>query len=340
MTFLRDYAGPPVKIMEVCGTHTASIFKNGIRSLISPQIKLISGPGCPVCVTPAAYIDAAVDVAQQEQVVLLTFGDMVKVPGTKGSLGEAKAAGAAIKVIYSPLQALELAARKPETLFVVAAVGFETTVPVYALLLAKCIEAGLTNVKLLTALKTVMPALAWICRSEPDIDGFLCPGHVSVITGATAYRPLAANYGKPFVIAGFGAEHILAAVYEIVKLIRADQPLLRNLYTNVVREEGNPVAQELIARYFTPAAAHWRGIGEIGASGLVLKDEFRHYDVPYAPGNCLATDAPGCACGQVITGRIDPAECPLFGQVCTPSRPQGPCMVSAEGACGIWFRNR
>ena len=217
--YLKAYDGPPIKLMEVCGTHTSSIFKNGIRSLISPKITLISGPGCPVCVTPTAYIDQCIRYAMQENHVLLTFGDMMKVPGTEGSLSDMKGKGAKVELMYSPFEAVEKAERHPDITWVVAAVGFETTAPSYALMMQQAVEKGIRNIRLVTALKTVIPALRWICENQMDIDGFICPGHVSVIIGSKPYEALAREYKKPFVIAGFEAEHILAVIYDLVRQI-------------------------------------------------------------------------------------------------------------------------
>lgn len=338
--YLKAYDGPPVKLMEVCGTHTASIFKNGIRSLISDKIKLISGPGCPVCVTPAAYIDRAIELSRIPQHVLLTFGDMMKVPGSTQSLAEAKAEGAKVELMYSPLDALRKAVQHPETVYVVAAVGFETTIPLYALLVEQATLQGISNVKLLTALKTVIPALQWICQSEPEIDGFICPGHVSVIVGLEPYQPLAEVYHKPFVIAGFEAEHILVVLYDLMQQIAAHQGRAHNLYPNAVRDEGNLAAQALIDRYFQPEAAVWRGIGEIAGSGMYLRPAYAAFDLGSRGLTSDVTRSTACRCGSVIIGKINPDECPLFGQVCTPTNAQGPCMVSSEGSCGVWYKHR
>lgn len=337
--YLQEYDGPQIKLMEVCGTHTASIFKNGIRSLISDRIKLISGPGCPVCVTPAAYIDKAIELSKKDGHILLTFGDMMKVPGASQSLAEAKAEGAKVEIMYSPLEAIDKAKNNPDKVYVVAAVGFETTVPPYALLIQKALQENVTNVRLLTALKTIVPALEWVCNSEPDIDGFICPGHASVIVGAIAYEPLAEQFKKPFVIAGFEAEHILTVIYDIVKQIKEHRSKVHNLYPNVVRNEGNVAARKLIEAYFEPGAAVWRGLGKIDGSGLYLRKEYESFDAGSFGLDADVARSKNCACGAVIIGRISPNECPMFGKVCTPTSPQGPCMVSAEGACGIWYKN-
>lgn len=338
--YLSSYRGKKLKIMEVCGTHTSSIFKNGIRDLISSDIKLISGPGCPVCVTPASFIDRCVEYARREGHTLLTFGDMMKVPGSEGSLSEAKGRGdASIEIMYSPFEALEKAEKNREKIYVIAAVGFETTVPAYGLLLKEAESRGIKNLKLVTAMKTIVPALRWICENQEDIDGFICPGHVSVITGSVIYNELAEKYGKPFVVAGFEAEHILAALYRIIRQIEEGRGRTENLYTNAVKTGGNQKALEVTEEVFETGPAMWRGLGIIEDSGLYLKERFSEYD---GGSRDLYRDMElpeGCRCGDVIVGKINPDQCPMFGKGCSPLRPFGPCMVSAEGACGIWYRN-
>ena len=338
--YLKSYDGRELKLMEVCGTHTAAIFKNGIRSLISPKIKLISGPGCPVCVTPTAYIDKCIEYAMMPNHVLLTFGDMMKVPGTNESLSEAKGRGAAnIQLMYSPFEAVEKAQQHPELTYAVAAVGFETTAPAYALMIQEAVKKGISNIKLVTALKTAIPALHWICENQEDIDGFICPGHVSVITGSRVYDELASLYRKPFVVTGFEAEHILASLYRIVKQIEKNDGHTENLYRNAVKDDGNPKALAVMEKVLQTGPAMWRGLGIIEDSGLYLKDEYAEFDGGsfelYADMELPA----GCGCADVIVGRINPDQCPMFGEKCTPLKPFGPCMVSSEGACGIWYRN-
>lgn len=336
--YLKEYDGPEIKLMEVCGTHTASIFKSGIRSLISPKIKLISGPGCPVCVTPTAYIDKCIEYATMDNHVLLTFGDMMKVPGTAGSLSDMKGKGAKVELMYSPFEAVEKAQANPDITYVVAAVGFETTAPAYALMMQQAVANNVKNVRLVTALKTVIPALTWICDNQQDIDGFICPGHVSTIIGSIPYKALAEKYNKPFVVAGFEAEHILAVIYDLVRQIEKGEYNVKNYYSNAVHDEGNPKALKVLETFFEPGPAMWRGLGVIEDSGLYLKDTF--YD-----GGSRGLDKDmelpaGCSCGDVIVGKINPDQCPMFKTKCSPMNPFGPCMVSAEGACGIWYRNK
>ena len=278
----------------------------------------------------------------KENHILVTFGDMMKVPGQKGSLSQAKGDGARVELMYSPMEVVEKAKQNPQTTYVIAGVGFETTVPAYALTMEEAAREGVKNIRLLTALKTVMPALEWICENEDGIDGFLCPGHVSVIIGSAIYGQLAEKYKKPFVVAGFEPEHILASIYDIVKQLQSENrsdTSVHNLYKNAVRTEGNVKAQEIIARYFEPGSAMWRGLGMIPDSGLYLKPEFEAYDGG-SKGLDKDIELPeSCRCGEVIIGRINPNECPMFGKVCNPMNPYGPCMVSSEGACGIWYRN-
>lgn len=343
--YLKGYNGPQIKLMEVCGTHTASIFKSGVRSLISEKIKLISGPGCPVCVTPTAYIDRCVEFAMKENHVLVTFGDMMKVTGSNGSLSDNKGLGAKVEIMYSPMEVVEKARQNPDKTYVIAAVGFETTVPTYALTMEEAEARGVSNLKFVTALKQVMPALQWICENEDSIDGFICPGHVSVIIGSAIYERLARKYEKPFTVAGFEPEHLLVAIYDLVKSIEtknSGNPVdyaVHNLYSNAVKSHGNEKAKALIDEYFQLGSAMWRGLGIIPDSGLYLKPQYENFD-----GGSYGLDQDqelpeSCKCSEVIIGRINPNECPMFGKSCNPTSPYGPCMVSTEGACGIWYRN-
>lgn len=242
-------------------------------------------------------------------------------------------------MMYSAFDVIDEAEKHPENTYVIAAVGFETTAPTYALALDEAKAKGLKNIRLVTALKTVIPALSWICENEDGIDGFICPGHVSTIIGSEVYEQLAAKYHKPFVVAGFEAEHILTVIYDIVRQLESGDIRVDNLYTNAVRDTGNLRAQAIIEKYFEPGPAMWRGLGVIPGSGLYLREAYADYD-----GGSRGLDADmklpsACSCGDVIVGRINPNECPMFGKGCKPEAPYGPCMVSAEGACGIWYRN-
>ncbi|MEG0830281.1 MAG: hydrogenase formation protein HypD [Anaerovoracaceae bacterium] len=336
--YLKAYNGPEIKLMEVCGTHTASIFNNGIRSLISPKIKLISGPGCPVCVTPTAYIDKCIEYACKENHILLTFGDMMKVPGTHGSLSQSKGRGAKVELMYSPFEAVEKAKANPNITYVVAAVGFETTAPAYPLMIKDAKKQGVKNLRLVTALKTLIPALTWICENQQDIDGFICPGHISVIIGSEIFKPLAEKYHKPFVVAGFEGEHILAVIYDLLCQIQSGKAEVKNLYKSAVKDGGNKKALDVIDKAFVQGPAMWRGLGIIPDSGLYLADAA--YDVG-SKGLDEDMELPEkCCCASVIVGKMTPDQCPMFAKGCTPTNPFGPCMVSSEGACGIWFKNQ
>lgn len=337
---LKEYDDEKVKIMEVCGTHTSSIFKNGIRSLISPKIELISGPGCPVCVTSSAYIDQIVAYSLKENHCILTFGDMMKVKGSKMSLTEAKAQGGKVQIVYSPLAAIKIANENKQIQYIFAAVGFETTTPIYALLIEEIIKNNIKNLKLLISLKTMMPAISFICENEKNIDAFLCPGHVSVIIGSSIYMKMAEKYHKPFVITGFEGLHILAAIYEIMQQMKHKEYSMKNLYKNAVSDEGNQKAFNMIHKYFETTDDTWRGIGVIPNSALRLKKAYWEYNAGSEFEKIEEKNPLGCSCTDVILGRIHPNECPLFDKVCTPLNAIGPCMVSTEGACGIWYKNR
>lgn len=330
---LKEYDGEEISIMEVCGTHTAGIAKCGIRSMISPKIRLISGPGCPVCVTVSSYIDQLCDMALTDAYEVVTFGDMMRVPGSRGNLMDQKAKGGRVRMVYSPFDCMKLASENPETTYVFAAVGFETTAPIYALMIEQALREGIKNIRLLTSIKTMPGAIEWICEKNSGIGGFIAPGHVSVITGSDAFVPIAQKYSVPFAIAGFDGEAILAAIYALIQL--KGQGRVVNLYPSVVIKEGNQNARERLARYFEPEDAGWRGMGEIASSGLYLRDEFAQFDAGSRGLNDDRENA-GCMCGEVLTGS-PPAACPLFGKACTPENPKGACMVSLEGACHSWY---
>ena len=338
-TALKNYDGKKIRIMEVCGTHTSAIFKNGIRDIISPKIELISGPGCPVCVTGESYIDKLVDFSLTDGVCVLTFGDMMKVKGSRFSLTMAKAQGGNADIFYSPFTVIEKAKSSPETLFIIAAVGFETTIPIYALLLESIIKDNIKNIRLMISVKTIIPALEFICENENGIDAFLCPGHVSVIIGSKPYEALACRFKKPFVISGFEGEHILASIYEILFQLEKKNFQMKNLYKSVVNYSGNQNALDIIHKYFEPKDEYWRGIGIIKGSGLKLKNEYSFFDAGSDIAENIPQNSHGCSCTDIILGRKKPTECPLFAKTCTPGNAIGPCMISSEGACGIWYHN-
>nr|WP_027871864.1 hydrogenase formation protein HypD [[Eubacterium] cellulosolvens] len=333
--YLAEYDGPEMNIMEVCGSHTAAISKNGIPDMLSGRLHLVSGPGCPVCVTPSSYVDRLIELSMRPDHCVVTFGDLIRVSGSTKSLSVAKGEGARVIMVYSPMDILKLAEEEPETVFVFAAVGFETTTPVYALLMQQLIEREIRNVKLLTALKTMPEVIEHLCREGAPVHGFLAPGHVSVITGASVYRPIAGKYNIPFGVAGFTGPEILAAIYAIVRLRGRGE--VRNLYPSVVTEEGNTGAQQLVERFFEPADAAWRGMGEVPGSGRILREEYSAFD---AGSRDLTEDRKinqACRCDQVLMGKKKPTDCPLFGKLCTPMTPQGACMVSTEGSCFTWL---
>lgn len=335
---LKNYAGEPLTFMEVCGTHTAAISENGIPGLLSDRIKLISGPGCPVCVTVAAYIDRLVELALTDNTCVVTFGDMIRVRGSIKSLRDVSAEGGNVRMIYSPLEIIALAESNPEINYVFAAVGFETTTPIYAIMLEELITRGIKNVRLLIALKTMPAVIDRVCSETDKISGFIAPGHVSVITGSEIFRPLAEKYSLPFVVAGFEGEELIAAIYALMKM--HNKPEVRNLYPKAVAAEGNIKAQKLVDKYFEVCDAAWRGLGIIPASGMRIREEYAYFD---AGSNGLVMDTlanKACSCPSVIMGKIAPNECPMYGKICTPDSPQGACMVSTEGSCFNYFVNK
>ena len=341
LELIRHYDGPELRFMEVCGTHTGEISRTGIRRMLSPKIRLISGPGCPVCVTVTAYIDKCIEVALKDNTTLVTFGDMLRVPGSKMSLREAQSLGALVSMVYSPLDMLKLAQKEPERTFVFAAVGFETTTPVYAMLLEEAEKLNIKNIRLLTSLKVMPPVIDWVCdlacNTDEDfrVDGFLAPGHVSVITGSRIFEPLAEKYRVPFVVSGFEGEELLAAIYALVRL--SGQGKVMNMYPKVVTAEGNTHAQQVISKYFEPGDASWRGMGTIPGSGMYLKKEYERYDAGSFGLDEDKVANKACRCADVLIGRIESEQCPLFGKTCTVDHPQGACMVSSEGSCYTRF---
>lgn len=334
--YLENYDGDKKVIMEVCGTHTAAISENGIPAILSPKIKLISGPGCPVCVTVASYIDRLIELSLKPDTTVVTFADMLRVRGSEYSLRDAASLGASVKMIYSPFEVIKLAKENCGRKFVIAAVGFETTTPIYALIVEQLAAENIKNVKLLTALKTMPMAIRAVCKDNDTITGFLAPGHVSVITGHNTFSELAEEVQLPFVTAGFKGKELLAAIYALTKLSGGKA---LNMYPSVVTDEGNTAAKEKVAKYFRPYSAAWRGMGLIENSGMILKDEYSEFDAGSAGLNEDKMFNNGCSCGEVISGKISPNSCPLFGRVCTPDTPQGACMVSTEGSCFHYYMN-
>ena len=340
---LADRTGRHLRFMEVCGTHTVSIFRAGIRQLLPEQVELVSGPGCPVCVTPDEYMDKAIAYARREDVIIATFGDMLKVPGTESSLSEAKAAGADIHIVYSPLDSLQVARDNPDKKVVFLAVGFETTAPTAAATVLAAEQAGLKNLYMLSAQKLVPPALRLLI-DDPEVlvDGFILPGHVAVVTGTEVFRFLETEYHIPGVVTGFEPLQILRSLYRLTKQVAAGEAKVENEYGSVVKTQGNPTSLAVTSRVYEPVAAKWRGIGEIPASGLKMRETYKAYDIeevlPLPAGQLPAPKKTGCRCGEVLKGIVTPHECPLFGKACVPTHAIGPCMVSVEGVCAAWYK--
>ncbi len=327
-------------IMEVCGTHTMSIAKFAIRSLLPKNIRLVSGPGCPVCVTPQGYIDAAIELAESGKVIV-TFGDMINVPGTSSSLSKARSSGAHVETCYSPADAVEIAKKYLDRQVVFLAVGFETTIGPVVSIVDSAIKEKIGNLSLFTTFKQIPPAMeALSSDSELKIDAFLCPAHVSAIIGVKAYEPFSAKHRKPCVIAGFEPLDVLAGIEMITNQISKGEFKVENNYSRVVKYDGNPRAREFINTYLEPADAQWRGIGNIPGSGLSLRKEYWNFDSEKKFGMNVdyKISSGKCRCGDVLKGKISPEECPLFAKVCTPSNPAGPCMVSSEGTCSACYK--
>lgn len=336
---LKDLAdGGETRIMEICGTHTMAIARHGIRGMIPSGARLISGPGCPVCVTAPGYVDAARAIAEQGALIA-TFGDMMRVPGSEGALSDCRAEGGDIEVCYSPMGALDLARNNPGREVVFLGVGFETTTA--AIAVAMKAAAELDNLSFLLALKTVPPAIrALLDDPEIRIDAMLCPAHVSAIIGSDAYRPFVGADGVPCVIAGFEALDLLMGIAAILEQIRDGRRAVENCYRRVVRASGNQKALALMRESLVPTDAAWRGIGVIPASGLSLRPEFERLDAAkrFGVDPSGGTVDPRCLCGDVLKGKIVPPECPMFGRACVPSHPIGPCMVSSEGSCAAYYK--
>ena len=340
---IRALDPEPVKLMEVCGTHTMAIAKAGIKSLLPPQVELLSGPGCPVCVTPAEVIDQILALSMEPGIIITSYGDMLRVPGSRpgDSLLRRRALGARVEIVYSPMDAIEIAKANPAKEVVFLGVGFETTAPGTAAAVLTAQERGVKNFTVWSMLKLVEPALRALMGMEGfDVQGFLCPGHVGTIIGERGFGFLPEAYHMPAVISGFEPEDILLSVYLLLKQIKEGWPRVQNEYTRAVSKNGNELAQKMLARAFAPRTDLWRGLGRIEASGLGLREELRDHDAQARFGlETLPAPKPtACRCGQVITGRLGPTGCPLFGTRCTPEDPVGPCMVSSEGACAAAYK--
>lgn len=336
-----DMIGREIRIMEVCGTHTVSVFRSGIRSMLPDNLRLISGPGCPVCVTAQRYIDAAIELASLPNVIVATYGDMIRVPGRAGSLEKRRANGADLRIVTSAVRALQIARDHPESEVVFLGVGFETTAPATALTILEAAQDNVRNFSVLVSHKRVVPAMTALLESDDmSIDGFLCPGHVSVIIGSDVYAPIASRFGKPCVVGGFEPEQILKALVHLARQIEYGESNVENVYPAVVTSSGNATAMDILRRVFVPSDTVWRALGVIPMSGFDLAPEFQAFDALQRFGIEVGDDMdnPACRCGEVILGRIEPCDCALFGDECTPLTPIGPCMVSSEGTCAAWFK--
>jgi hydrogenase expression/formation protein HypD len=339
---IREDAGDrPARIMEVCGTHTVAIARCGIRPLLSGAVTMVSGPGCPVCVTPDGYIDAAIALGKERGALLASFGDMLRVPGTSSSLEREKGAGLDVRVVYSPLDAVELAAGSPDREVVFLGVGFETTAPAIAGAIRTAAQRRIPNFSVLSSVRTIPEAMGALA-SDPEvrIEGFLCPAHVSAIIGAEAYRAVASAHRIPCVVAGFEPLDILLGISMLLRQIREGAARVENEYARVATAGGNRKAQVLVAEVFAACDTAWRGIGVIPGSGLRIAERYAAFDaerkfgvpVAYTPARTA------CRCGDVLKGKIVPGDCPLFGKACVPEEPYGPCMVSSEGTCAAYYK--
>jgi hydrogenase expression/formation protein HypD len=327
--------------MEVCGTHTHSVAGAGLRRMMPANVRLISGPGCPVCVTPVDYLDRALALAALPDTVVCTFGDLMRVPSSTMSLEQARAEGASVEVVYSPRDAVAMAKHDPSRRVVFLAVGFETTVPTIGGALDEAEKAGVSNFLLLPGNKT-MPEVMKVLVDDPDLnlDGFLLPGHVSVVTGSSLFDFLASDYGVSGVVAGFMPTDVAQGVLELIAIASSGRVEIANVYGRVVTPEGNPHARQLVDTYFEPSDEIWRGFGMVPGSGLGLRAEWAHRDASRIEVELPEPHEPvGCRCGDVLRGVIDPPECPLFDAGCDPESPIGACMVSSEGTCSAWFRH-
>ncbi len=337
----RDAGNGPVRLMEVCGTHTVAIARSGIRPLLGGAVTMVSGPGCPVCVTPDGYIDAAIALGKVPGVALASFGDMLRVPGKTSSLEKERGNGIDVRVVYSPLDAVAMAQASPDREVVFLGVGFETTAPAIGGAIRAAAKAGVRNFSVLASVRTI-PGAMDLLASDPEvrIDGFLCPAHVSTIIGTDAYLPVASKHRIPCVVAGFEPLDILLGISMLVRQVKEGAARVENEYSRGATGGGNRKAQELLREVFLPCDTDWRGIGVIPGSGLRIGDRYARYDAEERHGirPVFSTEKTACRCGDVLKGKILPEECPLFGKACVPEEPSGPCMVSGEGTCAAYFR--
>lgn len=329
-----------VNLMEVCGTHTVVIFRNGIKKILPKNINLISGPGCPVCVTPVSYLDEIIALSRENDFIITTFGDMIKVPGSTSSLEREKANGADIRIVYSTLDALNIARNNPLKKVVFMGIGFETTSPTIASAILKAKEEKINNFSVLSVAKIMPPAMKSLLDvEEVNIDGFICPGHVSAIIGSDPYNFIASQYKVSCVICGFEPLDILQSIYMLIKQIEEGKAKVEIQYKRVVKPEGNKIALKKLKKVFSIVNSNWRGIGNIPQSGLEIRNEYSTFNARKFKITVEETkEFAGCRCGEVLRGMITPIECPLFKKVCTPEDPKGACMVSSEGTCAAYYK--
>ncbi|MCL0082147.1 hydrogenase formation protein HypD [Dehalococcoidia bacterium] len=330
----------PARLMEFCGGHTVAILKHGIRQLLPPTIEMLSGPGCPVCVTANVDLNKAMALAKVRGVILATFGDMLKVPGSNSSLQEAKAEGADVRIVYSTMDGLDIARQNPEKSVVFLGIGFETTAPTLAASVLQAEQEGIENYYILSQHKLCPPVTrALLDSGEVKLQGIVCPGHVSVIIGSRSWEFIPRDYGIPCVVSGFEPLDILQCIDMLVSQIESRVARVEIAYRRGVRPEGNRRAQELMDQVFEPCPTSWRGVGIVPQSGLRLRERYRRFDAELAfdfdPG--LTKEHPDCICGEILRGVKTPRDCPLFADVCNPEHPIGPCMVSSEGSCAAYY---
>lgn len=338
---MAEHLPAPVNFMEVCGTHTMSIYQYGIRSLLPDKVRLVSGPGCPVCVTPIGYVDKALACAADPGTIVATFGDMLRVPGSRSSMMEQRAGGADIRIVYSPLDAVTLAKNNPERRVVFLGVGFETTAPTIAVSILEAARLGLANYCVLASHKT-MPVPMDILTGDPDLNlkGYLCPAHVSTVIGGGAYQPLAEKYRIPCVVTGFEPADVMQGIEMLLAQILRKESKVEIQYSRAVSWEGNQKALAILHQVFEPCDAAWRGLGVLPGSGLAIRPEYAVFDAEQALTLNVpeAAENPACRCGEVLKGKMTPFDCPLFATVCTPEEPVGACMVSSEGTCAAAYK--
>lgn len=330
-----------ITLMEVCGTHTVAIFKSGIKSILPDNVNLISGPGCPVCVTPNEYLDRAIAFSRLDDVILITFGDLMRVPGSSSSLEKEKVKGEDIRMVYSTLDALKIAQENPEKRIVFLGVGFETTAPTVASAIREAKDKKIRNFFVLPAHKLIPPAMRFLAQSKDlSVNGFLCPGHVSTIIGTKPYEFLANEFSIPCVIAGFEPLDLFQSIYILLNQVKNKNSEIYNQYFRAVKKNGNPVALKLTDSVFKKEGSTWRGMGIIPESGLKIRDEYQEFNAQERMAVQVekSREPKGCLCGLVIMGKRVPLSCPLFAKKCTPQSPVGPCMVSSEGSCQAYFK--